>query len=113
MSAENARRMYEDGRGNRGFRRKPMRHSARTVSVSARWLLEVLAGEISLEDALKTYNRDVRASRGAHLNPFRALLESGRLPVTASVIHDPDADDDEIVLEFGDPDPAVAKFDAR
>lgn len=48
-SPANAHAWYASGTGQVGFRRQPMNLKSNRVSVSARWLMELLAGRISVE----------------------------------------------------------------
>lgn len=109
-SAANARAWYASGIGQSGFRRQPMKHNARQISVSARWLMDLLAGRISVEQAHREYGNDSQATKGLGANPFRRLLDDGRLPERIQVLRDRDADDDYVVFDFGEPDPAIAPF---
>jgi len=80
--------------------------SARSMRLSARTLLELLAGKMSIDDFTKAYSVDLRTP----VNPFLQRLQSGQL-ITAILLHrQTDRDDDEVTIEFGDPDPAVSAF---
>ena len=109
-SPANAHAWYAAGCGQVGFRREPMKMQSNRVSISARWLMELLAGRISVEAALKEYGIDGQGGSGMHSNPFRRFLEEGRLPKDVRVSRAPDSDDDAIVFEFGAPDAAIAPF---
>jgi hypothetical protein len=103
----NARLRLEDGEPNYKF---PyfggMTMSGRSIRLSARTLLELLAGKMSIDDFNKAYSLDPRTP----VNPFLHKLRRGQL-ITATVFHaQPDRDDDDVMVEFGEPDPAVSPF---
>ena len=79
------------------------------VRLSARVVLELLAGKISYEDFQRTYGWDT-ASECAQPNPFTYAVEHGQLFTAASVYVGGDADDDWLEFSFGKPDPAAAPF---
>jgi len=112
-SPDNIRAWYIGGVDRQMLRSKPMSRSENQVSVSARWLMELLAGRISLEEALKRYTLDPSSSDFANGNPFRRMLESGRLPSNIEVAPGSDVDDDAITFKFGPPDPAISPFTIR
>ena len=74
------------------------------IKMSARVLLEILAGEKSLSE----FERDFRLKPGE--NPFKQMLESGRLISEVSIERRPDEDDDVVTLRFGNRDAAVGPF---
>jgi hypothetical protein len=79
--------------------------SGRThVEMSARQMLEILAGVVTAAEFEQNYSREPGA------NPFKQMLQSGRLITKISVEHFPEIDDDRVSIEFGDPDAAVAPF---
>lgn len=73
------------------------------VKISARDLLALMAGRLEQKRFVK--NHDLGAN-----NIFELHLKRGQLIVGATVERLRDEDDDWIVFEFGDPDPAVAPF---
>jgi len=77
------------------------------IKISARDLLELLAGTLKQEafEALPFMARQ---------NPFLNKLANGQL-ITAMRIEkgEAGADDDWVVFEFGDPDPAVSPFKVK
>ena len=76
-----------------------MSMTGRSIRMSARALLELLAGTMSVED----FNYK-------SVNPFLHKLQNGRL-ITAINFHPlEDRDDDEVTIEFGEPDPIVTEF---
>jgi hypothetical protein len=74
------------------------------VKMSARDLLELLAGT----KTIKEFEAEYRFDRTG--NPFHRMLKQGRLISNLAVEHHPEKDDDIAILEFGQPDPAVAPF---
>ncbi|MGB0073277.1 MAG: hypothetical protein WBP71_10055 [Terracidiphilus sp.] len=74
------------------------------IEMSARMLLEILAGQLSVRDFEQNYRIE-----GA-LNPFRRMLEQGRLIEGITVEPHPEADDDRVTIRFGKPDSAIAPF---
>jgi len=75
-----------------------------SVKISARQLLEFLAGKQSIED----FTKDLASDRLP--NPFHQMLEQGRLISSVTIEHHPENDDDTAIIEFGPPDPAVSPF---
>jgi hypothetical protein len=76
------------------------------VKMSAREMLEILAGVKTVAEFEKNY------SLTPNTNPFRLMLERGRLITKVTVENLPEKDDDEVKFEFGNPDAAVAAFRA-
>jgi len=79
------------------------------IRLSARVVLDLLAGKISHEEFQRTYGWDT-ASERAQPNPFTQAVECGQLFTAASVDVGGDADDDWLEFSFGKPDPAAAPF---
>jgi hypothetical protein len=79
--------------------------SAHRIRISARDVLELMAGTLKQEEFLTLHSRESMGSL------FLQKLANGQL-ITASRIekHDIDSDDDWIVFEFGDVDPAVSRY---
>ncbi len=77
--------------------------SGRTIRISARSLLDLMAGKLSQDRFVKEH------SLGGG-NFFELHLKRGELITKALVEHRPDEDDDWIVFEFGPPDVAAASF---
>jgi len=106
-SPTNARLRLEDGEPNHKF---PyfggMTLTGRSIQMSSRTFLELLAGKMSIDDFAKHYSIDQRGV----LNPFMQKLQNGQLITGIKLIPHPDQDDDEIIIEFGDPDPAIGLF---
>lgn len=81
--------------------------SGRTLKISSRSLISLLAGNLTLEEFLERYEW-TPGSR--HSNPFAVARQHGQLIKSVKVEQDERHDDDWLVIEFGDPDPAVAPF---
>ena len=75
-----------------------------SVKISARQLLEFLAGKQSIED----FTKDLASGRLP--NPFHQMLAQGRLISSVTIEHHPEKDDDTAIIEFGPPAPAVSPF---
>jgi hypothetical protein len=84
--------------------------SERRVKISARGLLELLAGTVSQEDFLKAHGFIESEDTRHAINAFQRALKSGRLISNVSIENVGSADDDWIIFEFGEPDPAVLPF---
>lgn len=92
------------GTGTLGIR---MNH--KSVSLSARVVLDLLAGQISAEEFQRIYGWHPESER-SEPNPFARALERGQLLTSASVSPGGDEDDDWLEFGFGDVDPATADF---
>ena len=76
------------------------------IKISARAVLELLAGAMSYERFA-----EIHRWNGSNLNMFRSRLQSGRLFTSARIESlDHIQDDDWLEFEFGPPDPAVSAF---
>ena len=112
-TAANARYRAEWKKQHKEWHQEPgfkgaMRKSRGAIRFSARDLLELMAGTLKQEEFQATY------SGGLTGNPFLQKLANGQLMTSARIEkHDIDADDDWIVFEFGNPDPAVSAFRER
>jgi hypothetical protein len=85
----------------------------RYMRISSRALLELLGGVMSSERFLKLHrfvDDELRKSSG---NPFAAALEQGRMIVSVTVERDQDEDDDWIIFEFSERDPAISDFSPK
>jgi hypothetical protein len=78
--------------------------SGGAVKMSARELLEILAGVKTVVE----FEKDYRLDPGT--NPFRKMLAEGRLITKVTVEHVDEKDDDAVTIEFGKPDAAIARF---
>ena len=74
------------------------------IEMSARMLLVILAGKLTVEDFEQEYRMKPEE------NPFRLMLAQGRLLKSINVEAHPDKDDDRVVIRFGVPDAAVSPF---
>jgi len=72
--------------------------------MSTRMLLELLAGEKSVQEFENAYRMK------PHENPFRRMLSAGRPISKVTVEPQSEQDDDLVTIEFGAPDPAFAPF---
>jgi hypothetical protein len=77
------------------------------VKISARAVLEMLAGAKSVQEFEKEFGMN------SEENPFRRMLNSGRLIKSVTIESKPDQDDDVAIFEFGEPDPAVGPFKVK
>jgi len=103
----NARLRLEEGEPNYKFWHfGGMTMTGRSLRMSTRTLLELLAGKMPIDEFTKTHALDPRTP----VNPFMQRLRNGQLITAISVHPQPDQDDDEVTIEFGDPDPAVSAF---
>lgn len=85
----------------------------RSLKISSRLLVEVLAGRRPIEELYRFQGwRSIAAPQDDMTmpNPFERWLSEGRLPVEMNVEPDPEGTDDWIEFKFGDPDPAVSRF---
>lgn len=78
-----------------------------SIEMSARMLLEILAGRMTIQDFEREYGMKPEE------NPFRRMLAQGRLLKNLSVQANSDKDDDRVVLSFGEPDAAVSPFTVK
>jgi hypothetical protein len=74
------------------------------IKMSARMLLEILAGTRTLEEFAADYDF------ARHGNPFQRMLERGNLISQVTVEYHPEEDDDVVTIGFRGPDPAVSPF---
>ena len=74
------------------------------VRISARELLDLLAGSLDQERFAANHNT------GGGTNVFSVFRSQGRMITAASVEHRPEEDDDWVILRFEAGDPAVSKF---
>lgn len=77
------------------------------IKISARVLLEILAGEKQLSE----FESDFGLKPGE--NPFKHMLRNGRLISGVTIERRPDDDDDVVTLRFGGGDAAVQPFSVR
>jgi hypothetical protein len=79
------------------------RESRHMVEISARVLMQYLAGQITRQEFLEALNDD-----GKVLPVFERKLKYGQLLTNVTFRHEPDRDDDWVIFRFGEPDPAMA-----
>ncbi|MDU7521862.1 MAG: hypothetical protein E7K72_10775 [Roseomonas mucosa] len=91
-----------------------IRLSGNRVRISAREVMEILAGRLTVEKAnsWRGWNQaDGDARTGASQNPFERWLTQGRLPSSVTVVKCGEVhDDDWLEIEVGEPDPAITRF---
>lgn len=85
-----------------------MKRSDKRIQISARQVLELLAGSVSQEQFLKSYGWDGNIENSR--NPFLIALAQGKMINGASISSGGDADDDWLEFTFSDPDPAISAF---
>lgn len=86
--------------------------SDRSIKLSSREIMEVLAGRRSVEQMNKDCNWSAKSGEapGNLINPFERQLSKGRLPTKFKVHSGEDENDDWIEIEFLDTDPAISPF---
>lgn len=89
-----------------------IRMSDQKIELSARVLLDLLAGKISTQELQRIYGWGPSSERNEP-NPFARKLARGQLITAAKVSPGADADDDWLEFSFGEPDPAAAPFRTR
>lgn len=77
--------------------------NAESIQISARVLMEYLAGRISQDEFVALHG----GNRGM-ITLFEQKLRLGQLLVEAEIRHEPERDDDWVFFRFGPPDPAAA-----
>jgi hypothetical protein len=81
------------------------------VKISARSVLELLAGRITASEINEAHDWLPESGRGSGmLNPFERCLREGRLITRISVDTSEDEADDWLTIEFGESDPAISPF---
>lgn len=81
--------------------------SSKEIRLSSRTLVRLLAGRISIDEFL----RNNHLAETEHAIPFfENQVKAGRMLVSARVERVPESDDDWVVLEFGEADPAIGPF---
>lgn len=89
-----------------------IRMSDHKICLSARVVLDLLAGKISSDEFQRTYGWGPGSERNEP-NPFARKLAHGQLITAAQVTSADGADDDWLEFSFGDSDPAAAPFQTR
>lgn len=82
----------------------------KTIKISSRALLELLAGRISSDRFLELHGWNAGNSNRFDINLFKRALESGRMIKAIHVESGGDKDDDWLEFEFGAPDAAISPF---
>ena len=80
------------------------------MRISSRALHELLAGEMTSEEFQKLHRFKTDGDKRNRGNPFLGALLQGRMIADISVERDKDDDDDWLIFEFGDRDPAISDF---
>jgi hypothetical protein len=80
-----------------------------SVRLSARSVLELLSGTVSQETFLSDHGFSPSEGRPG-MNPLTSFLKQGRLIERVEIERSATADDDWLVLHFGEPDAAATKF---
>ena len=83
------------------------------VSISARRLLEILAGKHSPSDIEIICGASIEPDISGLPNPFKIALAQGQLIKEIEIEPVGGRDDDQITITFGEPDPAAAAFRGR
>jgi hypothetical protein len=81
---------------------------SRHIKVSARTVLELLAGKMTVEEFMRDFERPNDDHK--FTNPFMTALKCGLTIEDVKVTKVPNADDDWLEISFGQPDPAVGKL---
>jgi len=105
-NAINAFHLLQSKERKMGRREGSLTLTGDSIEISARSLLEMLAGQITPDQFFAGFS--------SNRNEFSEMLRKGRL-IDAITIREgsPDLDDDLVTLHFSPPDPAVTKFRAR
>lgn len=81
------------------------------IRISARAVLELLAGRISQEEFFRLHHFLPDGHGLQYPNPFAHKLDKGRL-IVAIEVEESDRDDNWLVIKFGDTDAAISPFRA-
>jgi hypothetical protein len=84
-----------------------------SVNMSARRLLEILAGKHSPSDIDAICGGPIKPDIPGWPNPFKKALAKGQLIKVIEIEPVSGRDDDQVTITFGEPDPAVARFRGR
>ena len=87
-----------------------LRMSEKSIDISCRQVMELLAGHITIEQFQKRLGWEDDSEPYQRSNPFREALTSGRLITSIEVTPDGDHDDDWMTFSFGDSDAAISSF---
>ncbi|MDO9436619.1 hypothetical protein [Hydrogenophaga sp.] len=109
LEPQNAvRRCFESGYGY--GKRGAHSMSQKTIKISSRALLQLLAGDISQDTFLKEHGWTESEFRPSYPNPFQMALKRGDMFKVVRVEGGGDADDDWIAFDLTDPDPSISPF---
>jgi hypothetical protein len=84
----------------------------KTIKISSRGLLELLSGRIEQNKFLQDHQFAPSPERPNNYNPFNLKLNEGRLVTNIRLEKSTIEDDDWIIFEFGEPNPAISKYRA-
>lgn len=87
-----------------------LKMSRKRAEISARALLALLSGRVSQEKFLEDHGLIPGQWHKDAINLFEQNLREGRLIENIRIEKLKDEDDDTIIIEFGNPDPAIAPF---
>lgn len=94
-----------------GYEMKFGSNKVNSIKIPARALLELLSGKVSQEEFLELHDfTRPGLPEGTTRNPFRLALGNFQLFNKISLEKSESKDDDWIIFEFGEPDPAIAPF---
>jgi hypothetical protein len=85
----------------------------RFVRISSRALHELLAGKLSSDEFLKVHRFTDDGSGRVAVNPFAWMLDDGRMIESVTVEASDDEDDDWLVFEFTERDPAISRLQSQ
>lgn len=84
--------------------------SGKTIRISSREVLELLAGTISSTEFERRHRWDKSSAPHGPSNPFASALARGEMIAFVAVIDGEDHDDDWLEFRFTEPDPAISPF---
>lgn len=100
---------YGIGKSHFGGSKVSIGRNSASIRISARALLELLAGRHDPKDFAERHDFAGPQARGRH-NPFDTALSNGLTLESATVEREADGDDDWITLKLSGPDPAISPF---
>ena len=84
--------------------------SAKTIRISSRQTLELLAGATSATEFDRRQGWDKSSAPNGPSNPFANALARGQMIESVAVIDGEDHDDDWLEFRLGEPDPGISPF---
>ena len=84
--------------------------SEKSIDISCRQVMELLAGSITIDQFQKSLGWEDDSEPFRQSNPFRKALANGRLITSIEVSPGGDHEDDWLKFSFGDPDAAISSF---